>query len=81
MVIVVISYLKSYRDEKSFNYAKRMGFPVYEIKDLETVDNKIKELKENNYTTIIITSELAGFSEDIIKKYKKQKNFNIIITW
>ena len=58
-----------------------MGFPVYEIKDLETVDNKIKELKENNYTTIIITSELAGFSEDIIKKYKKQKNFNIIITW
>lgn len=75
----MISYLKSYKDEKSFNLLRRLGFPVFEIKDVEAVDNKIKELKESNFSTIVITNELAGFSQDIIKKYQKEKNFNIII--
>lgn len=79
MVIFVVSYLKSYKDGKSFNYAKKLGFPVYEIEDLEKVDNKIEELKKNNYSTIVITNELAGFSQDIIKKYPEQKDFTIII--
>lgn len=75
----MISYLKSCEDNKSFKYFKRLGFPVYEIKDREKVDEKIKELKESNYSTIIISNELAGFSQDIIKKYSKQKDINIII--
>lgn len=29
--------------------------------------------------TIIVTNEVAGFSEDIIKKYNKNKSINIII--
>ena len=42
-------------------------------------DYKIKELIEAEKNTIIITQELAGFSEDIIKKYSKNKDIKIII--
>ena len=43
------------------------------------MDEKIKELKNKNYTSVVISNELAGFSQDIIKKYRKYKDFNIII--
>lgn len=33
-----------------------------------------------NRDTIILTNEVASFSEDIIKKYNKNENINIIIT-
>ena len=52
---------------------------VYDIDNLENTDEKIKELIQQNYNTIIISNEVANFSQDIIKKYKKTENINIII--
>ena len=74
-----ISWLKSKNDDKSFKFQKNIGFDVYEIEDLETTDNKINELVEKNYHTIILSNEIAGFSTDIIKKYAKDDTVNIII--
>ena len=37
------------------------------------------ETINDDYKTIWITNELAGFSEDIIKKYKRNNSINIII--
>lgn len=75
-----ISWLKSKNDEKSFKIQKHIGFDVYEIEDLEETDNKIDELVKNKYNTIIISNEVAGFSSDIIKKYKNDDSINIIIS-
>ena len=74
-----ISWLKSSRDNKSFKLFKGLGMDVYEIDDLDKTDEKIKELVEQKYNTIIISNEIASFSEDIIKKYSKAENVNIII--
>lgn len=52
---------------------------VYDIADLDKTDEKIKELVDKHYTTIVISNEVASFSEDIIKKYNKTKDVNIII--
>lgn len=52
---------------------------VYDIEDLEKTDEKIQELVNKNYNTIVISNEVAYFSEDIIKKYAKNENINIII--
>ncbi|MDO5555368.1 MAG: V-type ATP synthase subunit F [Clostridia bacterium] len=80
MVINVnVSWLKSSKDNKSFNIFKGFGMDVFEIDDLEKTDEKIKELINRNYSTIVLSNELAGFSEDIIKKYNKLKSINIII--
>ena len=74
-----ISWLKSASDNKSFKRAKKWGQSVYEIADPEDIDNKIAKLVENDYHTIVITNELAPFSGDIIKKYGKITQVNIII--
>lgn len=74
-----ISWLKSSNDNKSFKLFKGLGMDVYEIDDLEKTDEKIKELVEQKYNTIILSNEVASFSEDIIKKYNKTDNINIII--
>lgn len=73
-----ISWLKSKNDNKSFKFQKNMGLDVYEIEDLEQTDLKINELTKN-YNTIIISNEVASFSTDIIKKYAKDDNINIVI--
>lgn len=52
---------------------------VVELEQNEEVDNTIKELIENDYKNIVLSSEVAGFSEDIIKKYRNDKNINIYI--
>lgn len=75
-----ISWLKAKKDEKSFRFLKNMGMDVYELEDLERTDEKISELVENKYNTIVISNEVAGFSQDIIKKYVKDENINIIIS-
>ena len=67
-------------DNKNFIFPKKLGMPVYELEDLEKIDEKISELYNENYTTIIISNEVASFSQDIISKYKNRKNINIIIT-
>ncbi len=76
---MAISWIKSSNDKKSFKVFKSLGMDVYEIDDLEKTDEKIKELVEQKYETIVISNEVASFSEDIIKKYNKAENINIII--
>ena len=53
---------------------------VYRIERPEEVDDKMQELVKKHYDTIVISNEVAGFSEDIIKKYQNKKNVNIIIS-
>ena len=75
-----ISWLKSSKDSKNFKLAKGFGMDVYEIENLEETDNKIKELVNNNYSTIVVSKEVANFSQDIITKYNKKDDVNIIIS-
>ena len=75
-----ISWIKSNKDNSSFKIPKAFGLDVFEIEKLENTDLKIKELVKEKYDTIVISNEVASFSEDIIKKYKKRENINIIIT-
>lgn len=74
-----ISWLKSNQDSKNFRFIEKLGFEVIKLDNQENVDQKIKELIDNKNDTIVITQELAGFSEDIIKKYSRNKEVKIII--
>ena len=64
--------LKGSNDKKSFRMFESLGAEVERIEDLDDTDNKIKELINKDYRTIIITNEVAGFSESIIKKQSKK---------
>ena len=75
-----ISWLKYEQDKKSFRLPEALGFDVFYLSDLEQTDNKMKELIKNYYDTIVISNEVAGFSEDIIKKYQKSKDIKIVIS-
>ena len=74
-----ISLIKSKKDVQSFNLAKSFGMNVVELEENEEIDEKISELISNDCTNIIITNEVAGFSEDIITKYKTSNNVKIYI--
>ena len=74
-----ISCIKGKNDENSFKILKNFGADIYEIEDYEKTDETIKQLVQADYKIIWITNELAGFSEDIIKKYSKNTDINIII--
>lgn len=74
-----MSWIKYEKDDISFKVPEKLGFDVFKLDEPEEADNKIKELIDKRYDTIILTSEIAGFSEDIIKKYNKDRNINIII--
>ncbi len=74
-----ISWLKLKGDNNSFKIFKNIGLDVYDVEEPEDTDKKIQELVNKEYKTIVISNELAGFSEDIIKKYNKTENINIII--
>ena len=74
-----VSWIKGKNEAKSFRFFQNMGFDVYEMEDLEQVDSQIEKLVENHCHTIILSSEAAGFSEDIIRKYDKDESVNIII--
>lgn len=73
-----ISWIK-YKDDDSFKLFKNLGMDVYDLDDFDMVDNKLKELVDNNYKTIVLSNQVASFSEDIIKKYKKSEDISIII--
>ena len=79
VILMAISWIKSAKDNKSFRIFKGLGMDVYEIEDLDKTDEKIKELVNKDYNTIVISNELASFSQDIIKKYNKTYDVNIII--
>ena len=68
-----------YKEDDSFKLFKNLGMDVYDIEDFDMVDNKLKELVDNDYKTIILSNEVAAFSEDIITKYKKSDDIRIII--
>lgn len=75
-----ISWIKNKEDKQSFSVIQNLGGTVYELDDPEKVDQTIENLyKKENYNTIIISNELAGFSEDIIKKYQNDEQIRIII--
>lgn len=74
-----ISWIKYAKDKKSFKVPERLGFDVFKLKDPEQTDKKIKELIKQDYKMIVVSNEIASFSEDIIKKYNRDKNINIII--
>ncbi len=74
-----ISWMKYEKDDISFKVPEKLGFDVFKIENPELTDNKIKELINKRYDTIILTNEIAGFSEDIVKKYSRDRNINIII--
>lgn len=74
-----ISWLKLKNDKDSFKLFKNIGFDVYDVEDADDTDKVLEDLVNQNYRTIVISNELAGFSEDIIKKYSKSQSVNIII--
>ena len=81
MVRMKISWIKYEKDNKSFRLPQALGFDVFSLSDLEKTDETMKNLIKQNYDTIIISNEVAGFSEDIIKKYKNNKNVKIVISF
>ena len=74
-----ISWVKYEKDDESFKMPERLGFDVFKLVGPEKTDDKIKELINKRYDTIIVTNEIASFSGDIVKKYSKDRNINIII--
>lgn len=74
-----ISWIKTKNDKNSFRVFENMGFDVYNLEEPEDTDKKIKELIDNDCKTIILSNEIASFSNDIITKYKKQDDISIII--
>lgn len=72
--------IKSKDDNKNFKIFKGFGFEVLNIDNLEQTDNVIKKVIDNNYNTIVVSNEVASFSQDIITKYNKIDNVNIVIS-
>ena len=54
--------------------------PVYRLNNPEEVDKTMERLVDEKYKAIVLSNEIAGFSEDIVKKYRNSKNVNIIIS-
>ena len=75
-----ISWIKYEKDNRNFRIAEKLGMNVNRIQNPEEVDSKIAELAKNNYDTIVLSNEMAGFSQDIVKKYKENSDINIIIS-
>lgn len=74
-----ISWIKYEKDTNSFKVPEALGFDVLKLTDPEQTDEKIKELIKQDCRMVILSNEIAGFSQDIIKKYNTDKNVNIII--
>ena len=79
VLIMKISWLKYQNDDISFKVPEKLGFDVFKLNKPEEVDNKMEELIQKNYTTIILTNELASFSDNLLKKYERNRDINIII--
>lgn len=74
-----VSWIKYEKDKESFKIPEALGFDVFKLEDPEQTDEKIKELMRQDYKMVVVSNEIASFSEDIIKKYNRDKNINIII--
>lgn len=74
-----IAWIKQENDKQNFRMVEKLGIPIERIQDPEQIDEIIENLRQNHKDTIIISNELAGFSQDIIKKYQKDEEIKIII--
>ncbi len=74
-----VSWIKYAKDKQSFKIPEALGFDVVKLENPEETDKKLKELMKQEYKMIVVSNEIAGFSEDIITKYNRDKNINIII--
>lgn len=74
-----VSWIKSETDYKNFKIPELLGFDVFYLPNNEDIDRKIDELIWNKYNTIIISKDLAGFSQKINKEYINNQNVDIII--
>lgn len=74
-----ISWVKYKNDNKSFRFFKNIGMDVVDIENREDIDTAINSLVSNDYKTIILSSDVAAFSNDIITKYQKSDDINIVI--
>ena len=74
-----ICWIKQEKDNSSFTLFEKIGMNVVRINEPDQIDVKINDLIESKYNTIVLSSELAGFSEDIVKKYNKNDDIHIII--
>ncbi len=75
-----VSWIKTKNDEKSFKVLQNLGFDVYALEEPEETDKKIEELINNDCKIIILSNEIASFSNDIITKYNNQDDVSIIIS-
>ena len=75
-----VSWIKSKEDKSSFKVQENLGFDFISIDDNEKIDDTIDNLILNKYNTIVISNELAGFSQKINNEYLKMKNIDIIIS-
>lgn len=75
-----VSWIKSEDDNRNFKIAEKLGMDVFRINNPEEIDNKMNELVKEHYDMIVLSNEMAGFSEDIIKKYKNNTDINIVIS-
>ena len=78
--LMKISWIKYANDAKNFSLPEKLGFDVFKLQELEQTDKKIEELVKKQYDTIIVSNDVASFSENIIKKYSKNEEINIIIS-
>ena len=81
VIDVKVAWVKQQTDKKNFRLQENMGWEVLKIQDVEETDQKLEELIQKQYDTIIISNELSYFSEDIIRKYQKKDDVNIIINF
>lgn len=75
-----VSWIKEEKDNKNFAIAERLGMDVHRLNNPEDVDKTMESLVKQNCNMIVLSNEIAGFSEDIIKKYQTNKEINIIIS-
>ena len=74
------TFIQYKNDNKQYRLPQMLGIEINKIEEPEQIDLKIEELKNQEYTTIIIPNELASFSEKITNQYKYDPIIIIIIT-
>ena len=80
MIDIKVSWIKASSDENSFKVFKNMGLNVIELQNPEDVDATISGLIEKKCNNIVLSNEVASFSDDVVKKYNKSSDVKIIIT-
>lgn len=80
VIIMKISWIKQENDNKNFNIVEKLGMNVHKLQTPEEIDKTMQELIKQNYDTLVLSNELANFSQDIIKKYSNNDNVKIIIS-